>query len=752
MSLAKGILVAVLLVVLVVGGYAAGAWWGLYGVHEDAGTVTQVRVPATVVDARTRVQRNAAKTLTAGQPKQILFGDLHVHTTFSTDAFLMSLPMLQGEGAHPVADACDYARFCSALDFWSINDHAEASTPQRWRETREAIRQCNAVSGDPANPDVAVFLGWEWSQVGRTPADHYGHKNVIFRGLEDSEVPARVIAAGGLASDALRRGAGQQMTPLAAFADFPQRQRYYNFLRFDKEVRDVPACPDGVNSRELPRDCFESAATPRELFDKLDQWGFDTIVIPHGNTWGIYSPPGITWDKQLTATMHDPQKQLLIEIMSGHGNSEEYRNWHEVTLDAQGTPQCPKPTKNYLPSCWRAGEIIEARCRAAGLDAAECASRAAEARQNYADGGIAGHMSVPGVSFEEWLDSGQCTDCFIPSFNYRPGGSTQYALAISNFDDPAHPKRFHFGIIAASDNHSARPGTGYKEFDRVDTTEAAGARNPAWRRRILGEPRPPEPRSTVVDLNDIVRTGVKAVEAERQASFFLTGGLVAVHADGRNRDAVWTALKRKEVYGTSGDRILLWFNLLNAPGPDGTPVSVPMGSDATMDRAPRFEVRAVGAFKQKPGCPEYSVNALSHERLEWLCKNECYNPSDERKQITRIEVVRIRPQTTPGEPLDQLIEDKWRVFPCEPSAAGCVVQFEDPDFVAAARPAVYYVRAIEEPSPAVNGGQLRCKYDESGRCIEVHPCYGDYRTARADDCLNTIEERAWSSPIYLDVR
>ena len=56
------------------------------------------------------------------------------------------------------------------------------------------------------------------------------------------------------------------------------------------------------------------------------------------------------------------------------------------------------------------------------------------------------------------------------------------------------------------------------------------------------------------------------------------------------------------------------------------------------------------------------------------------------------------------------------------------MQFEDPDFVAAARPAVYYVRAIEEPSPAVNGGQLRCKYDESGRCIEVHPCYGDYRT------------------------
>jgi uncharacterized protein DUF3604 len=739
----------IVIVVVIVGMYVAGAWLRLYGAHEGPGTVTAARIPAPVVEARSRAQTNAAKALTAAQPKQILFGDLHVHTTFSTDAFLWSLPMMQGEGAHPVSDACDYARFCSALDFWSINDHAEGGTPRRWQETKDAIRQCNAVSGAADDPDVAVFLGWEWSQVGRTPADHYGHKNVIFRGLEDSEVPARAIGASGIATDGLRSAVGQ-MSPLAALADFPHRQRYYNFIQFMREVRDVPGCAPGVNSRELPKDCYESAATPRELFDKLDQWGFDTMVIPHGNTWGFYSPPGITWDKQLAGPMHDPQKQFLIEIMSGHGNSEEYRDWHEVVFDAQGKVHCAEPTKNYLPSCWRAGEIIEARCRAAGLDAAECATRAAEARQNYADGGVAGPWTVPGVNFEEWLDSGQCKDCFIPSFNYRPGASTQYALAISNFDDPAHPRRFRFGIIASSDNHRARPGTGYKEFDRHETTEAHGPRNATWRRRINGPEDAPAPRSTVLDINSLTARGFNALEAERQTSFFMTGGLVAVHANGRSRDEVWSALKRKEVYGTSGDRVLLWFTLLNAPGPDGAPVSVPMGGGVTMDRTPRFEVRAVGAFKQKPGCPDYSVHALTPERLHWLCKGECFNPSDERKRITRIEVVRIRPQVSPGEPLAQLIEDKWRTFPCEPSAAGCVVQFEDPDFVASGRPAVYYVRAIEEPSPAINAANLRCKFDESGRCLEVHPCYGDYRTSPSDDCLATIEERAWSSPIFVD--
>ena len=750
MRIVKRVVAVVVLLVLLAGAYGTGAWLQLYGRHEGPGTPTQATVPAAVVAARSMAHATAATQLSVAQPKQILFGDLHVHTTFSSDAFILSLPMVQGSGAHPIADACDYARFCSALDFWSINDHAEATTPQRWQEAKDAVRQCNAIAGpDTANPDVAVFLGWEWSQMGRTPEEHYGHKNVIFKGLQDNEVPARPIGAAGMATDALRGGA-IQMSPLIALTDFPNRQRYYNFIEFMREIRGVPFCPAGVNSRDLPVGCYESASTPRELFDKLDQWGFDSIVIPHGNTWGFYSPPGTSWDKQLAPAMNDPAKQILVEVMSGHGNSEEYRDWQAVTYDAEGKPRCPEPRQDYLPSCWRAGEIIEARCRAAGFDGAECAARAAEARQNFVNVGGFGPMTVPGATPEDWLDAGQCKDCFTPAFNYRPGGSTQYALAISNFEEPEQPRRFRFGIIASSDNHRARPGNGYKEFDRLGTTEAAGAPDAAWRKRLSSAPEQPVPRSTVLDFNRLPR-GFEGLEGERNASFFMTGGLVAVHANGRSRDEVWSAMKRKEVYGTSGDRILLWFNLVNAPGPDGGNVSVPMGGEVRLAQPPRFEVRAVGAFKQKPGCPDYSTSALSPERRNWLCKGECYNPAEERKQITRIEVVRIRPQTRPGEPLAPLIEDKWRTFSCAPSETGCAVEFEDPDFVVSGRPAVYYVRAIEEPSPAINGGNLRCTYDESGKCIDVHPCHGDYRTSSTDDCLSPIEERAWSSPIYVDV-
>ncbi|MBP1689048.1 MAG: hypothetical protein H6Q33_5191 [Deltaproteobacteria bacterium] len=749
MRLLKRVLALIVLLALGAAAYVAGAWFGLYGRHEGPGTATPARVPAAVVAARVQAEANAARAVGVAQPKQILFGDLHVHTTFSSDAFAMALPMMQGSGAHPIADACDYARFCSGLDFWSINDHAESSTPKHWLETKESIRQCNAIAGhDAQNPDVAVFLGWEWSQMGPTPEEHYGHKNVIFKGLGDDEVPTRPIGAGGVGADGSRAVFGA-VKPLTALYDFRYRQRYYDFTRFIGEVRSVPVCPPGVNSRDLPADCYESAATPRDLFAKMDQWNFDTVVIPHGNTWGIYSPPGTSWDKQLTPGMNDPAKQFLIEVMSGHGNSEEYRGWQDVAVDSDGSKHCPEPTPDYLPSCWRAGQIIEERCRQAGFDASECASRAATARQNYVDAGLRGAATVPGARPEEWLDAGQCKDCFIPAYNYRPGGSAQYALAITNFADPAHPQRFHFGLLASSDNHKARPGNGYKEFDRIQTTDNNTPRDERWRARMSRPPAAPEPVSVVVDLAKSA-PAIGMLDKERQSSYLMTGGLVAVHANGRSRDAVWDALKRKEVYGTSGDHILLWFNVLNA-GPDGSELPVPMGSEIRMNRPPRFEVRAIGALKQKPGCPEYSTSAAAPGRLQHLCKGECYNPSDERKRITRIEVVRIRPQITPGEPVASLIEDKWRTFACESSAAGCAVQFEDPDFVSSGRPAVYYARAIEEPSPAVNGGTLRCKYDESGRCLEVHLCAADPHTPPSDDCLDQIEERAWSSPIFVDL-
>lgn len=75
---------------------------------------------------------------------------------------------------------------------------------------------------------------------------------------------------------------------------------------------------------------------------------------------------------------------------------------------------------------------------------------------------------------------------------------------------------------------------------------------------------------------------------------------------------------------------------------------------------------------------------------------------------------------------------------CEPSPSGCVVEFDDPDFARLGRDTVYYVWAIQEPSPAIHADPLRCEYDENGNCVQVNLCFGDYRTPADDDCLGGV--------------
>ena len=719
------IIVVVLLVILLAVLRILGA--GILGGVWTGGDPTRATVPQAELSARSVAQKNAARAAGAFEPKQILFGDLHVHSTFSTDAFLMSMPLAGGDGARPVSDACDYARFCSSLDFWSINDHAVALSARRWQETVDSIRACNEVSGDPENPDVAAFLGWEWTQIGTTPQDHYGHKNVILRHTDDARIPTRPINAGIPRGGSLDAGPGPLalgLLPLTTGSQGIDMVKYFN------EMIERDACEEGVPVRELPDACFESARTPDLLFSKLNDWGHESIVIPHGTTWGYYTPHGSAWDKQLTPEMHDPERQRLIEVFSGHGNSEEFRPWEEVHFAANGEASCPEPRDDYLPACWRAGEIIEERCLETGASESECADRAEETRRRYVEEDVLGHHVVAGESPAEWGDSGQCRDCFLPSFNYRPKSSAQYILALSRTGPDGEPMRFRFGMMASSDNHSSRPGTGYKEYDRRDATEMRFA---GFGQSVLGQQvGPDEPLPYPIEEVEVSPTALfGAMATERQASFFLTGGLVAVHAEGRSRSAIWESMQRKEVYGTSGPRILLWFDLLNPPGTRGT--ELPMGSEAAMDRDPVFRVRAVGSFEQLPGCPSYAGEAMGEEGLERLCKGECYHPSDQRRLVTRIEVVRIRPQESDDEAIEALVEDPWKVIPCDADPDGCRVTFSDPEFSTTARDAVYYVRAIEEPGLAVNADPIGCA-----------------SVPLDDDCLGEVEERAWSSPIFVD--
>ena len=692
--------------------------------------------PPDAVRERDAARAASARQLGATEARQILFGDLHVHTTFSPDAFLNGLPIFGGEGAHPPADACDFARWCAGLDFFSINDHAEGLTPALWTETQRSIRECAARNEGAASPDLVPFLGWEWTQTGSTPESHYGHRNVVLESLAEGQVPVRPISS--RVAERASAPPAFVMSAAALLAHAVAPRPYAEMVERFGQIAAVPACPEGVAVRDLPPDCLESTATPGELFAKLDDWGVPSLVIPHGLAWGIHSPPGADLRSQLRRAQHDPERERLIEVMSGHGNSEQYRAVADVG------EECPAPVPGFLPCCWRAGELMRERCGALAADA--CEERVREARRLAFAAGANAHHVIPDTRPEDWLDCDQCRDCFKPASFLKPRLSAQYAAALSNTDEAdatGRPFRYRWGFIASTDTHSARAGSGYKQLAREAMTDQRGpssAEDEAWLERWLLRPSsepPPVPyeSSRLLELFD----------GERTASFLYPGGIVAVHAAGRDRASIWAALERREVYGTSGPRILLWFDLVNGPGG-----RQPMGSEATLAENPRFEVRAVGAPLEQPGCPAEAQAALGPERLLSLCRNECHHPGEARQPIVAIEVVRIRPQHSADEPVAPLIEDPWRRLPCEPDPAGCRASFEDEEFTGSGRDAVYYVRALQSETPAINGANLRTEFDAEGRAVRVNPCSGGYHTPASDDCLAPVQERAWSSPIYVD--
>ena len=63
----------------------------------------------------------------------------------------------------------------------------------------------------------------------------------------------------------------------------------------------------------------------------------------------------------------------------------------------------------------------------------------------------------------------------------------------------------------------------------------------------------------------------------------------------RSRDAIWDSLQRREVYATSGPKILLWFNAVDKAG-----ATAAMGGRLSASDAPSFE-RAAERFERAAG-------------------------------------------------------------------------------------------------------------------------------------------------------
>lgn len=653
-----------------------------------------------------------------------LFGDLHSHSTNSIDVYILNSPLLDGTGQVTAADHCAFARHCADLDFWAITDHQTYAPPEHWLENLTDVQACNDDwGGETSDPTMVTFIGYEWQQSHPDPELNYAHKNVLFRDIDPALLPSRPITTGSQVTQF--SAADIELITAAASGADPDNVDVYDDIRETVlSGLDTPACDPDVPSTELSPDCMEFADTPAELYERLSAWGAEALVMPHGSTWGQHHVPGSSWEYQLNPDHHDPSLQRLIEVYSSHGSGDAYRPWRPGRI-VDGEVVCPDETADFLPCCQRAAQLVRANedvCTSGG-DAAACDARVAEAQRAFLEAGRGGILTLDYTTPDDWLDCNQCRDCFQPTEGYRPLFSTQAALARTWFGEDGSVLRYTWGFIGSTDTHARGPGAGYKEMRELSDIWGPGA----------------EAFDALVDL----AAPRVFPEWERQNSYYYAGALVGVYARDRSREAIWEALRERRTWATSGERIDLVFAVEN--GPDGAAF---MGSEVAMAANPRFVVRATGAPVQAPGCPDATTDAVGAEFVEAVCRGECFHPTGDRHPISRIEVVRVTPQITPDESIEDLIEDPWLVLDCDPADTTCEVSFEDELYAMADRPATYYVRAIQEPSMQLNADPLRCERDDDGRCLSVNPCRGGWEAA-GDACLSLDEERAWSSPIYL---
>lgn len=213
----------------------------------------------------------------------------------------------------------------------------------------------------------------------------------------------------------------------------------------------------------------------------------------------------------------------------------------------------------------------------------------------------------------------------------------------------------------------------------------------------------------------------------------LASGLAGVWARENTREAIWDAFKRKEVYATTGSRILVrvfggWdFKADEVERKDfadrGYAGGVPMGGDLTKapkGKAPNFMIRAL-RDSDNANLDRVQVikgwldkKGKTHERIyDVACSDnrKIKNRRCEKLVGSTVNVADASYTNTIGDPL---LTAHWK----------------DPDFDARQK-AFYYVRVLEIPKPSWQANDA--KY---------------YKVKMDKEVPMTVQDRAYTSPIW----
>jgi hypothetical protein len=279
---------------------------------------------------------------------------------------------------------------------------------------------------------------------------------------------------------------------------------------------------------------------------------------------------------------------------------------------------------------------------------------------------------------------------------------------------------FKFGLIGSTDTHFATPGMVDEDTHLGHAAGTVSAR--------FGVPPYPDRKD------------------------FNPGGLAVLWAEENSRESLFAAMRRREVYGTTGPRIVARFfggweypgdlctsgDLAGAGYAGGVPMGAdlpplpppaPLSSGESVARAPRFVVSAL----RDPG--DRGVPSTPLQRIQIIKGSFAGGETHERVYRERVYDV------AGGE--NGADVDLGTCAPRGPGAAALCSVWRDPDFDPDS-PAFYYMRVVEDPSCRWNAWVcMRAGVDcAAGRVPQGLDACCD------DEVPKTIKERAWTSPIW----
>jgi len=287
---------------------------------------------------------------------------------------------------------------------------------------------------------------------------------------------------------------------------------------------------------------------------------------------------------------------------------------------------------------------------------------------------------------------------------------------------------FKYGVVGGADIHDALSASAENAFAGgqfgIDPNTMLPQGQSA--QRALGELPPLDPESGA-ELQNPTDDQRKLV-VERSSA-----GLTGVWAAENTRDSIFAALKRKETFATSGSRMRVrmfggWSyqpNILKDPEwvAQAYAQGVSMGGD-------------LPARPQQADAPELIVQASKDpdganlDRIQiikiWVAGNGYQEKIFDVAAAGR----RIDPRTYHAAPVGNTVDVKTGKYSNRIGAAVLTTVWRDPQFEPA-KPAVYYARVLEIPTP--RWSTLLAVKNK----LPLSP----YAPA-------TIQERAWSSPIW----